>query len=68
MEAPFDGLLETSRFNLVSRSLVDEDGVVDKRSGYEIRNVCQSISLVEGKAIAVFIATTISVNFLEVLR
>ena len=44
---------------------MDEDGCVDKRSGYEIGNVCQSISLVEGKANAVFIATTVSVNFLR---
>ena len=49
-------------FNRVSRSFVDEDGFVDKRSGYEFRNVCQSISLVEGKAISVFIATTVLVN------
>ena len=44
---------------------MDEDGCVDKRSGYEIGNVCQSISLVEGKAIAVFVATTVLVNFLR---
>ena len=54
-----------SRFNLLPKSPVDEDGFVNKRSGYEIGNVCQSISLVEGKAIAVFIATTVSVNFLR---
>ena len=56
--------LETSRFNLLPRSPVDEDGFVDKRSGYKTGNVCQSISLVQGKAIVVSIATTVSVNFL----
>ena len=54
----------TSRFNLLPRSPVDEDGLVDHRSGYEIGNVCQSISVVQGKAMAVFVATTVSVNFL----
>ena len=43
---------------------MDEDGFVDKRSGYKTGNVCQSISLVQGKAIVVSIATTVSVNFL----
>lgn len=56
--------LGTSRFNLLPRSPVDEDGFVDKRSWYEIGNACQSISLVEEKAIAVCIATTVSVNLL----
>ena len=41
---------------------MDEDGFVDKRSGLETGNVCQSISLVHGKAVVVSIATTVSVN------
>ena len=41
---------------------MDEDGFVDKRSGFETGNVCQSISLVHGKAVVVSIATTVSVN------
>ena len=54
--------VETSRFNLLPRSPVDEDGFVDKRSGFETGNVFQSISLVQGKAIVVSIATTVLVN------
>ena len=54
-----------SRFNLLPRSPVDEDGFVNKRSGYEIGNVIQSIDLSRRrKSDRSFIATTVSVNFL----